>query len=80
MKSLLWIWHYVINVKSRVKISSIFVAFLENMNFTQHIPDYKLYFLLTFVNFLLQLYNAMYSHLHCIVNQSYVKSFFSNLI
>ena len=34
--------NYVVNVKSRVKISSIFVAFLENMNFTQHIPDYKL--------------------------------------
>ena len=28
------IWHYVISVKSRVKISSIFVAFLENMKFT----------------------------------------------
>ena len=28
------IWHYVVSVKSTVKISSIFVAFLENMNFT----------------------------------------------
>ena len=28
------IWHYVVSVKSMVKISSIFVAFLENMNFT----------------------------------------------
>ena len=28
------IWHYVVSVKSRVKISSIFVAFLENTNFT----------------------------------------------
>ena len=27
------IWRYVVNVKSTVKISSIFVAFLENMNF-----------------------------------------------
>ena len=27
------IWHYVVNVKLTVKISSIFVAFLENMNF-----------------------------------------------
>ena len=27
------IWHYVVNVKSTVKISSIFVAFLEKMNF-----------------------------------------------
>ena len=28
------IWHVLHNVKSMVKISSIFVAFLENMNFT----------------------------------------------
>ena len=27
------IWRYVVNVKSMVKILSIFVAFLENMNF-----------------------------------------------
>ena len=27
------IWHYVASVKSTVKISSILVAFLENMNF-----------------------------------------------
>ena len=27
------IWHYVLSVKSTVKISSIFVAFLENTNF-----------------------------------------------
>ena len=33
MKSSPSIWHYVVNVKSTVKISSIFVAFLENMNF-----------------------------------------------
>ena len=33
MKSSLSIWHYVVNVESMVKISSIFVAFLENMNF-----------------------------------------------
>ena len=26
------IWHYVVSVKSTVKISSIFVAFLENTN------------------------------------------------
>ena len=32
-KSLL-IWRYVVIVKSIVKISSIFVAILENMNFT----------------------------------------------
>ena len=29
------IWHLLHNVKSTVKISSIFVAFLENMNFTK---------------------------------------------
>ena len=28
------IWHYVVSVKSTVKISSIFMVFLENMNFT----------------------------------------------
>ena len=27
------IWHLLHNVKSTVKISSIFVAFLENVNF-----------------------------------------------
>ena len=34
MKSSLSIWHYVVSVKSTVKIFSIFVAFLENTNFT----------------------------------------------
>ena len=34
MKSSLSIWHYEVNVKSTVKILSIFVAFLENVNFT----------------------------------------------
>ena len=33
MKSSPSIWHYVLDVKSTVKISSIFVAFLENINF-----------------------------------------------
>ena len=33
MKSSLLIWHIVHIVKSTVKISSIFVAFLENTNF-----------------------------------------------
>ena len=33
MKSSRLIWRYVVNVKSTVKISLIFVAFLENMNF-----------------------------------------------
>ena len=35
MKSLPSIWRYVVNVKSTVKILSIFVAFLENINFTK---------------------------------------------
>ena len=29
------IWRYVVSVKSMLKILSIFVAFLENMNFTK---------------------------------------------
>ena len=33
MKSSPWIWHLLQIVKSTVKISSIFAAFLENMNF-----------------------------------------------
>ena len=33
MQSSLSIWHYVVSVKSMVKISSFFVAFLENTNF-----------------------------------------------
>ena len=33
MKSSPLIWLYVVNVKSTVKILSIFVAFLENVNF-----------------------------------------------
>ena len=33
MKSSPSIWRYVVNVKSTVKILSIFVAFLENVNF-----------------------------------------------
>ena len=33
MKSSPLIWHLLYNVKSTVKILSIFVAFLENMNF-----------------------------------------------
>ena len=35
MKSSPSVWHYVVNVKSTVKISAICVAFLENMNFKQ---------------------------------------------
>ena len=31
------IWRYVVSVKLMVKISSIFVAFLENMNFNENI-------------------------------------------
>ena len=33
MKYSLFIWRYEVNVKSTVNISSIFVAFLENMDF-----------------------------------------------
>jgi hypothetical protein len=33
MKSSLMIWHHLVNVKYTVKILSICVAFLENMNF-----------------------------------------------
>jgi hypothetical protein len=33
MKSSQMIWHHVVNVKYTVKILSICVAFLENMNF-----------------------------------------------
>ena len=40
MKSSPSIWHYVVSVKSTVKISSIFVAFLENMNFTETLKTY----------------------------------------
>ena len=36
MKSSPSIWHYVVSVKLTVKISSIFVAFLENTSFTFH--------------------------------------------
>ena len=41
MKSSLLIWRYVVNIKSTVKISSIFVAFLENTNFTPKNQEYK---------------------------------------
>ena len=33
------IWHLLHNVKSTVKISSIFVAFLENMNFNSQLQS-----------------------------------------
>ena len=35
------IWRYVVSVKSTVKISSIFLAFLENMNFIEIKPPLK---------------------------------------
>ena len=38
MKSSLSIWLYVVSVKSALKIFTIFVAFLENMNFTPNYP------------------------------------------
>ena len=53
MKSSPAIWHYVLSVKSTVKISSIFVAFLENTNFNDYfvISEYVAFyiFLLKFV-------------------------------
>ena len=42
MKFPLQIWLYVLNVKSKVEISSIFVAFLENLNFTSQVYQYFL--------------------------------------
>ena len=39
MKSSLSMWRYAVNVKSTVKISSIYVAFLENTNFTTDFSD-----------------------------------------
>ena len=45
MKSSPSILHYVVSVKSTVKISSIFVAFLENMNFnTSHLEAHTGFF------------------------------------
>jgi hypothetical protein len=37
------IWRYVVSVKSTVKISSIFVSFLQNMNFTNTYMDFLLF-------------------------------------
>ena len=37
MKSSASIWRYVANAKSTVKILSISVAFLENMNFKKYL-------------------------------------------
>ena len=43
MKSSLSIWRYVVNVKYMIKISSIFVVFLGNINFiNKAIKDYKI--------------------------------------
>ena len=36
------IWHYVVSVKSTVKISSIFVAFLENTNYIKLINHFMI--------------------------------------
>ena len=41
MKSSLSIWHLLHNVKSRLKISSIFVAFLENVNMNFNFKNSK---------------------------------------
>ena len=45
-KSSSLIWHYVVSVKSTVKISSIFVAFLENTNFSKVSFMFKWYIVL----------------------------------
>ena len=39
MKSSPSIWHYLVHVKSTVKISSISEAFLENMSFKSNTTD-----------------------------------------
>ena len=49
MKSSLSIWRYVVNVKSMVKILSIFEAFLENVNFT-YTPKTQGYILFSIIN------------------------------
>ena len=41
-KSSLSIWHLLHNVKSKVKISKFFVAFLENMNFNRWIKRHTI--------------------------------------
>ena len=41
MKSSPSIWHYVVSVKSTVKTSSIFVAFLENTNFKAPVASFR---------------------------------------
>ena len=41
MKSSPSIWHYAVSVKLMVKILSIFVAFLENTNFTCKMFTYR---------------------------------------
>jgi hypothetical protein len=43
MKSSPSIWRYEVNVKSTVKILSIFMAFLENMNFIRFGSFKKIY-------------------------------------
>ena len=50
MKSSQSIWRYVVTVKSMVKILSIFVAFLENMNFNKVRINLTSYFVNTVVN------------------------------
>ena len=50
MKSSPSIWHYVVDVKSTVKISSIVVAFLVNTNFTDEVEtqlNINIHFVLT---------------------------------
>ena len=57
MKSSPSIWRYVVSVKSMVKILSIFVAFLENMNFIKGLA--QKWFEINLVHFWLTMrYNA----------------------
>ena len=53
-KSSLSIWHYVVSVKSTVKISLIFVAFLENTNFTNCAKLLSVKFFCVTVNFIIE--------------------------
>ena len=72
MKSSLSIWHLLHNVKSAVKISSIFVAFLDNMNFTK--PLWLVNIFVQGQN-LCQTVAQKYDHLHATGSQFKALSF-----
>ena len=52
-------WQYVVNVKSTVKILSIYVAFLENVNFTNVFCDGMDKTFWIWVNFKIQKWNIL---------------------